>query len=419
MEYVCANDQFKVELASILTDFDRKVLSELYQPIIGYASLSLFFTLWSKHERKLCLDFVNHSMIFNSMHINQKDFTAAKRKLEGLGLLRTFVEEADDYKKYIYVLYAPKNPKDFFDDVLFSGMLTKVIGEEEAKTLAMSFVSTQKKDEKFQEITASFVDEFNPDFDDKCFVNNRLNELDSFGRKVRTIDTDFDFNAFFTQLKTDYKLNRKMFGKLELVEIERLSTLYGIDELDMSSLVYDSFDTTKDFNKRLDCESLENLCKKEVNFIVKEQSNVSTNIINEDLDVEIQLMEKLSSKDYLVYLQKGAKASPADLAIVSMLSKEYGLAPNVINCIFFYSLKKCNNKLPKGYIEKIAASVVRSDLDNAADVYQYLFESQSNVDINEDIVVKETTNKEVSQPKDENEEIDLSLARRLNPNLWR
>ena len=104
MNLVRSNDLFKVKLASFLTDFDRKVLSELYQPMIGYGALSLFMTLWSKHERKAAIDFTNHSILFETMQISLNDFVSAKRKLEAVGLLRTFVKEEDEHSKYLYIL---------------------------------------------------------------------------------------------------------------------------------------------------------------------------------------------------------------------------------------------------------------------------------------------------------------------------
>ncbi len=426
MDLICANDTFKVELGSILTDFDRKVLSELYQPIIGYTSLSLFFTLWSKHERKIALDFVPHQYIFSTMKINQRDFSSAKRKLEGLGLLRTFVENSDDNtKKYIYVLYSPKSPKDFFDDVLFSGLLTKAIGNEEANLIAKSFVSTQKKDEKFKEVTTSFVDEYKPNFEDQCF-NNNLGTLDSYSRKIRAINTEFDFASFFSQIKSDYILEERMFSRNELLEIERVSTLYGIDELTMSSLVNDNFDRSKKLGSRLDKEKFVEACEKENRYYIKPQCNTSKEYNLDDLDAEISLMLTLSTQDYLVYLQNGAKASSADLNIANSLSKEYGLNVDVINCVIYYSIKKCDNKLIKTYVEKVAASIVRSNITNALDAYQYLFNEKDKVNAETTIIktsskkkTKVTESKEIDNADNNDSEVDEVLASRLNPALWR
>ena len=424
MEVLHTNDLFKVKLASFLTDFDRKVLSELYQPMIGYSALGLFMTLWSKYERKAAIDFVQHTILFDTMQINLKDFLEAKNKLEAVGLLRTFLNKENDIKKYVYVLYSPKSPKDFFDDVLFSGTLTKMIGEKQATAIARTFESKNRKEpDDFKEISASFVEVFNPNFNDECFANKLGDEVNTYGRKIRMVDTEFDFESFFVQLKNDYQLSRNLFSKKELIEIERLSVLYGLDELIMSSLVFDSFDSTKVKGNRLSIEELDDLCKKEQNYVstsTKKSIHIDVNV--DDFDAEIQLMEKLSSKDYLVYLQKGVKASDADLGIISTLSREYKLTTNAINAIFYYTLQQCNNKLPRKYIEKLAASVARCELKTAADVYQFLndFENNENsTNKTNNYRKQDSKNVIVDNSNDNEEEIDEDLAYQLQNATWR
>ena len=424
MEVLHTNDLFKVKLASFLTDFDRKVLSELYQPMIGYSALGLFMTLWSKYERKAAIDFVQHTILLDTMQINLKDFLEAKNKLEAVGLLRTFLNKENDIKKYVYVLYSPKSPKDFFDDVLFSGTLTKMIGEKQATAIARTFESKNRKEpDDFKEISASFVEVFNPNFNDECFSNKLGDEVNTYGRKIRMVDTEFDFESFFVQLKNDYQLSRNLFSKKELIEIERLSVLYGLDELIMSSLVFDSFDSTKVKGNRLSIEGLDDLCKKEQNYVsTSTKKNIHIDVNVDDFDAEIQLMEKLSSKDYLVYLQKGVKASDADLGIISTLSREYKLTTNAINAIFYYTLQQCNNKLPRKYIEKLAASVARCELKTAADVYQFLndFENNENSTNKTNNYRKQASkNVIVDSSNDNEEEIDEDLAYQLQNATWR
>ena len=44
--YVRKEDWFEIELASILTDYDRKTIDLLYQPLVGYGAIALFHTFW-------------------------------------------------------------------------------------------------------------------------------------------------------------------------------------------------------------------------------------------------------------------------------------------------------------------------------------------------------------------------------------
>ena len=41
-------DYLDVKLNSLVADYDRKILANLYQPIIGYTALAVYFTLLSE-----------------------------------------------------------------------------------------------------------------------------------------------------------------------------------------------------------------------------------------------------------------------------------------------------------------------------------------------------------------------------------
>ena len=45
-----STDMYEIKLDGILSSYDYKVLTRLYQPIIGFGAVSLFITLWSELE---------------------------------------------------------------------------------------------------------------------------------------------------------------------------------------------------------------------------------------------------------------------------------------------------------------------------------------------------------------------------------
>ena len=47
MEYMSNCDFYEIRFASTISDSDRKVLIDLYQPIVGPVAISLFFKFWS------------------------------------------------------------------------------------------------------------------------------------------------------------------------------------------------------------------------------------------------------------------------------------------------------------------------------------------------------------------------------------
>ena len=83
-------DQYIVASGGLLHDYDRKVLTFLYQPLIGPACLSLYMTLWAElEENRLWSQPVTHHNLMTIMDMNLKDIYQARQKLEGMGLLKT------------------------------------------------------------------------------------------------------------------------------------------------------------------------------------------------------------------------------------------------------------------------------------------------------------------------------------------
>ena len=72
-------DVFIVMNKTILNEYDRKIITMLYQPIIGLNAVGLYFTLWSYIEKNEILSREwNHHHLMTSMRINLKDI----KKLE-------------------------------------------------------------------------------------------------------------------------------------------------------------------------------------------------------------------------------------------------------------------------------------------------------------------------------------------------
>ena len=127
MLFLSKDDYYEVYLKSIISDFDRDTLSMLYQPIIGGAAVSLYLTLQQDHK-KIDKQFT-HEELVNSMGFSIDIIQSAREKLEAIGLLSSYYKNENSQTIYKYVLYAPKTPKEFFDDILFKGLLIEKIGE--------------------------------------------------------------------------------------------------------------------------------------------------------------------------------------------------------------------------------------------------------------------------------------------------
>lgn len=104
-------DRYTVRSNGVLHDFDRKVLTLLYQPLIGYRALSLYMTLWSELELLSEKETTHHSLMV-LMQCNLKEIYEERLKLEGIGLLKTYVNR-EEPKLFIYELQPPLTPEQF------------------------------------------------------------------------------------------------------------------------------------------------------------------------------------------------------------------------------------------------------------------------------------------------------------------
>ena len=83
MVVVNNKDYFEAHLASLLADYDRDTLTNLYQPIIGAISLSLYFSLWSESNSQKVASLSTHEDMCLRMKIGMGDFVKARQFLEG------------------------------------------------------------------------------------------------------------------------------------------------------------------------------------------------------------------------------------------------------------------------------------------------------------------------------------------------
>ena len=348
MKVLAHQDFLEVRLASMIADYDRDTLSNLYQPMIGFEALSLYMTLWSEANNEKVSPLCTHEQVFLRMRMPASAFVDARKYLEATGLLKTFVSEGNDFKIYHYELYAPKSPSGFFDDTLLYGMLIRSIGESNANRLKKIYVLDTNQDYG-KEITASFAEVFHPELNDSSFLEAAESKGGVKGRNRGKIKGAFSYEQFFNSLKEISQLKESAFRKEEMKEIERLSTLNGVDEIEAANLVNQVYDLEKPKGQRLDFETLASYLARKIN-----------------------LMETKSPKDYLAYLQDGTKPADADIRLINDLSKNYHLPNPVINAVVDYVLAKADNVLSRAYAEKVAASLVRENARTAVDAMNYL-----------------------------------------------
>ena len=376
MVILSSSDMFDVKISSLLADYDRETITNLYQPIIGYSALAVYFTFWSEAKNQKVLSLCSHEQLLIRMKMATGEFVDARKVLEAVGLIKTRLEKVREFSIYHYELFAPKTPVKFFNDTLLYGLLIQALGETEANRIRRVYEENSELI-RGEDITSSFNDVFHPDFEDVAFLKASEGSNNTVGRKKNKIDTEFSYEKFFEALGNMSQLTDKAFSRNEMKEIERLATLYGVSEDIVAEKVVNCYSLEKAKGSRLDSNQLNESLKDEVSYGVRTQVKRSRNKKNfvygeEGLAAKIKLFETQSPKDVLSFLQNGTKPARADLNIISSLSDDYNLNNAVINVIIDFVLEMNNNVLSKYSVEKIASSISRENIETAIDAMEYL-----------------------------------------------
>jgi replication initiation and membrane attachment protein len=374
MKQVNPSDLYEVRPVSLLGGLDLDYLLDLYEPLIGGKALSAYLTL--SHEKPGALG--KHEDLFLRISLSAGEWFAAVQALEAVGLVRTFTKPGKNCLGFVYALYAPKTPEQFFDNALFAGTLRKTLGADKCQALANKY-SVMQIPTDYEECTESFATFFAPDFKDPAYLDGLLK---TGGRLSGMAQTGFDRNVFADALhKLNVMFNSLSLSEEELLKIERLATLYSYSEETMAEFVNDNYDFFAKKGLRFNYDGLVAECDKSIPLsylhkAVKEEKSVLDG--NGDMASGIKKMESLSPAEYLTYLQRGNKPAAADLEILRELTIDMGLPNSVANALVLYVLTKNKNILSKKLTEKIGASLVREGVTTALDALNYLTYTTTN-----------------------------------------
>lgn len=376
MEYISNYDCYEVRFGSILSDSDRKVLIDLYQPIVGAGAIALFFKLWSDAESDREQGFYSIDKLLNNMQLTCDNILNQRRHLEALGLIKTYQKKIDQQKSsFIFFLYAPKQPAEFFDDPFFNGLLTKYIGKKEVQKIA-SFYKIKVNIEDYQEVTASFGDVFKHEINTLNFSSvSKVANLK--GRTTGRVFTQFDNGKFVSILVSEYHLDKDFLTNDEIDHLAKVASIYGIDEATACKYLEYYCDYGFGSGKRIDfnklTETFKNINEYSKALPLKPKTNKTKNIASNGKYADlIKLMEETPAAKYLSYLQNNTVPSRADLDLIESLATNYNLTNGVINSLISYTLEVKNNTLPRKYVEKVAASLVREGIESVVEALNYL-----------------------------------------------
>ena len=92
-------DSFKIRLPYPFSNYDRQLLTLLYQPMIGAEATAFYLTLWAEGEAPS--EETTHYALMNTLGISIAKLFESRIQLEAIGLMKTFKKD-DGHRSCIY-----------------------------------------------------------------------------------------------------------------------------------------------------------------------------------------------------------------------------------------------------------------------------------------------------------------------------
>lgn len=380
MRLIKENDLFEIRLLTRFSSEDFRVLNLLYQPFLGHLAVNIFQTLVNTAD--LYKDGpLSHDFVYKHLDTTSLDFANAIVKLEACELVRTYVDKTKEFSYYYYELYAPKLAHSFLKDPVFSGLLKASVGERRVQQLISLFAFDRPYALDEKEITSSFSQVYNPDFNGAAFTQTI--DTKRIGRNENKRTSPFNIELFKEILRQNFMIIAdKAISQQELKRLVSLTMVYGFNEETLAAQVGESYRGKLPLGKRLNFEYIEQNLKQlnRYEHIAKPKRLRPLNMLTSDSEKAklINRMEIEPSLDFLTSFNKGAIVADSELKLLLRLSNDFNLSSAAINAIIYHVLMTMEMQLPAKYVEKIAANISRLGLVHAVDVINH-FEQQNEI----------------------------------------
>ncbi len=364
-------DSYIVVNKTILSDFERKTLISFYEPIIGPISTALYLILWNDLDQNEMFSVkLTHHHLMSLLKCNIKVLKEARESLEAIGLLKSFVKQ-NGVNDFVYELYSPLTPREFFNHPIFNVVLYNNIGKDEYERLKLFYQSPKIDLKEYLDITKSMDDVYK-----SVSLSNDVDEIRDINLTDININNNIDFDLIISAMPAGV-INDRAFGKKTKELITQLSFVYNADTNKMIELI------------RASLNEFGMIDKKELRIVARKFFEFNNNSLptlvyrsqpeylktpEGDSSMRgkiISIFENTTPFDFLKNKNRGINPTSKELKILETLLIDMELPPAVVNVLVDYVLRKNNNRLVKNYIETIAAQWKRANLKTAIEAMEF------------------------------------------------
>ncbi len=359
-------DTYTVINKTIIKDLDRKLITMLYQPIIGYSATSLYFTLVDDlDKRELMSEDLTHHHLMSTMQLKLDDIVVARKKLEAVGLLRTYYRK-DHVNHYIYLLYSPMSANEFLNHPVLNIVLYNNLGKKEYDRIVDFFKIPKISLKDYEDISSNFSSVFTSVSGNVLIENENIQKENK--NKIE-LEDKIDFNLLISSIPNTM-ISPKCFNEDTKELINALAYTYDIDDMNMQGLVRNSINEKGLIDKIELRKNARNFYQFENDgklptFVYSKQPDYLKTPIgdNSKWAKMVYTFESVHPYDFLRSKYKTGEPSLRDLKLIEGLLVDQKMTPGVVNVLIAYVLKINNQKLSKNYIDTIAGQWKRLNIE--------------------------------------------------------
>ncbi|MBQ8535201.1 MAG: DnaD domain protein [Bacilli bacterium] len=363
-------DTYTVVNKSIITEKDKRIISLLYQPIIGHAATALYYTLIDDLDKsELISDDLTHHHIMTNMQLSLENLIIAREKLEAVGLLKTYMKQ-DNINHFVYLIYSPLSAIDFFNHPILNVVLYNNLGKVEYEKMVSIFKMPRINLKDYTDVTCSFDEVFSSvsgtvlEYDDCIMKSESSNILVN-----KSLDFDLIISGF-----PESQINSRCFTDEVKQLINKLAFLYDLNTLDMQSIIRGCINEKGLIDKTLLRKSCRDYYKfdnagKLPTLIYNRQPEFLKKPVGDSSKRAkmIYTFENITPYQLLKAKYKGGEPTDRDKKLIESLLVDLKLNPGVVNVLISYVLKVNNEQLTKSYVETIAGQWKRLNIETVED----------------------------------------------------
>lgn len=364
-------DRFITQIPFPLSSYERKLVTLLYQPLIGPEPISLYFQLWAEGEDREEVNY-SHYHLMNSLGMSIHAIFKARIALEAIGLIRTYKKEDDQFRYFAYDVMPPLEARRFFDDPLLSMFLFSKIGEKTYRSLRQRFLPRGVSKEGMEEVSRQFTDVYKP-IQQHMPANDFEHPIIEKPTDIPFHYSEFNFQLLYSSLSEAMIPHRHLTTEIKMC-IAKTAFTYNFTALDMKNVLILAIQDDDTLSESAIRKAASEFYKLNVSKTPPEIAMVNPS--EEKFDENkgwgnkyeelVEYFEKTSMIEVLKGVNNGEEPFEQDIDLFADLAGKYKMKVPVVNVLIHYVYLSSDLGMNKKFVQTIAANWRKKGISTAA-----------------------------------------------------